>query len=90
MNGVNVNGSLQLIFVLYTLLIAIVMAYLIVALTVARMDELFKKAELLQTVQNVMNIMEIRVKPIRKSRRSVKNRLKEQFGSGMVTINFER
>ena len=53
------NGTLQLIFFIYTLIVGIVLSYLIVALTVARMDEVYEKAEILQTVQKVMNIDEI-------------------------------
>ena len=53
------NGTLQFIFFVYTLIVGIVLSYLIVALTVARMDEVYEKAEILQTVQKVMNIDEI-------------------------------
>merc|ERR1719385_134512 len=58
-SNINVNGTLQFIFFVYTLIVGIVLSYLIVALTVARMDEVYEKAEILQTVQKVMNIDEI-------------------------------
>ena len=53
------NWTIQLTFFAYTVVVAIVMAYLIVALTVARMDEVYKKAQIHHTVQRVWNIDEI-------------------------------
>lgn len=53
------NWTIQLTFFVYTVVVAIVMAYLIVALTVTRMDEVYEKALIHHTVQRVMNIDEI-------------------------------
>ena len=46
-------------FIAFTVLVSIVIAYLIIGLTVARMDEVYKKALIHHTVQKVMNIDEI-------------------------------
>ena len=44
--NINVNGSLQIILVLFIMLVGIILANLIVGLTVNKTEELFQKADM--------------------------------------------
>ena len=56
-SNVNVNWTLQIIFLGFTLLVAMVMGYLTVGLTVHKMDEVLSKAELHLTHKRVRDIL---------------------------------
>ena len=56
-SNVSVNWTLQIIFLGFTLLVAMVMGYLTVGLTVHKMDEVLSKAELHLTHKRVRDIL---------------------------------
>lgn len=56
---VNVNGVIQFVFGCFFILVAVILSNLVVALTVNKTDELFKKADIHHNVKRVKQIDEL-------------------------------
>ena len=56
---INANGTIQVIFAAFFVLVAVILSNLVVGLTVNKTDELFKRADIYQNIKRVKQIDEL-------------------------------